>query len=190
MGRPVDHARREALLGRAVDAVCAGGLNGLSLRSLASDLGVDPSLLVHHFGSKQQLLDLVLNRVRDRLRAVGGLDAGEDLHAALGRVWTWASDPTRRPLYLLFFEVYALALRSPEEHKAFLDRVVNDWLEPLTAAYAAAGDPPAHAVVKATLAIAVLRGLLLDLLTTGDRDRVEAALEHAAVSLAPAAPAG
>lgn len=188
MGRPVDHARRDALLERAVDAVCAGGLNGLSLRSLASDLGVDPSLLVHHFGSKQELLDLVLNRVRDRLRGVGGIDAGEDLHVVLSRVWAWASDPARRPLYLLFFEVYALALRSPLDHKAFLDRVVNDWLEPLTTAYAVAGDPPAHAGAKATLAIAVLRGLLLDLLTTGDRARVEAALEHAAVHLAPVVP--
>lgn len=187
MGRPVDHARRDALLERAVDAVCAGGLNGLSLRSLASDLAVDPSLLVHHFGSKQQLLDLVLNRVRDRLRAVGGLDAGEDMHAALSRVWTWASDPKRRPLYLLFFEVYALALRSPEQHQPFLERVVDDWLTPLAAAYAATGDSPAHARAKATLAIAVLRGLLLDLLTTGDRSRVEAALEHAAVHLAPVA---
>lgn len=188
MGRPVDHARRDALLERAVDVVCAGGLNGLSLRSLASDLGVDASLLVHHFGSKQELLDVVLNRVRDRLRGVGGLDAGEDLPAALSRIWTWASDPARRPLYLLFFEVYALALRSPAEHKAFLDRVVEDWLEPLTAAYAAAGNPPAHAQAKATLAIAVLRGLLLDVLTTGDRERVETALEHAVIHLAPVAP--
>lgn len=185
MGRPVDHARKEALLERAVDVVCAGGLHGLSLRSLAADLGVDASLLIHHFGSKQQLLDLVLNRVRDRLRAVGGLDAGEDLPAALGRVWAWAADPTRRPLYLLFFEVYALALRAPEQHQPFLDRVVDDWLTPLTAAYAATGDPPERARARATLAIAVLRGLLLDLLTTGDRSRVDAALGEAATHLAP-----
>lgn len=123
--------------------------------------------------------------MRDRLRTTGGLGPGEDCHAALARVWTWASDPAHRPLYLLFSEVYALALRSPEDHKTFLSGVVDDWLAPLTAAYA--GHPPGQAGAKAALAIAVLRGLLPDLLTTGERRRIEAALQHAAAHLTPTA---
>lgn len=179
MGRPVDQARRDDLLERAVDHVCAVGLSGLSLRALADALDVDASLLNHHFGSKQQLLALVLNRVRDRLRALGALDPEHDLDASLQRVWAWASDPARRPLYVLFFEVYALALRHPDDYQPFLSTVVADWLDPLQAAFRRTGSTPDAARARATLAIAVVRGLLLDLLTTEDHDRVTAALHLA-----------
>lgn len=187
MARPVDHARRQQLLDAAVDHVCDHGLSGLSLRSVAQALGVDASLLLHHFRSKQQLLSLVLNGVRDRLRAVGAVEPGEPLDASLTRVWEWASDPAHRRLYLVFFEVYALALRSPDDYRLFLDTVVADWLGPLTAAYSAAGLDRDPARDRATLTVAVVRGLLLDLLATGDRARVEAALVEAASLLVPAA---
>ncbi len=179
MGRPVDQARRDQLLERAVDHVCAVGLSGLSLRALAEALGVDASLLSHHFGGKHQLLGLVLNRVRDRLRALGNLDPEQDLHATLQRVWAWASHPARRPLYVLFFEVYALALRHPEDYQPFLNTVVADWLAPLQTTFQRNGSEPAVARAQASLAIAVVRGLLLDLLTTEDHDRVTAALQLA-----------
>jgi len=39
------------------------------------------------------------------------------------------------------------------------------------------GTSPATAARRATLVIATIRGLLLDLLATGDRDRVQAAAE-------------
>jgi AcrR family transcriptional regulator len=184
MARPVNQARRDELLAQAVDHVCAHGLAGLSLRSLASALQVDASLLTHHFGNKQQMLALVLNGVRDRLRDISAISPGEPLPDALYRVWAWASDPARRELYLLFFEVYALALRAPDEYEPFLDAVVADWLGPLTSAYKGSGHDEGTARARATLAIATLRGLLLDLLTTGDTKRIDQALKHAEKILA------
>ena len=69
----------------------------------------------------------------------------------------------------LFFEAYGLALRHPDRYSDFLNHAVRDWLdEPL----AAVDD------ISATLAIATVTGLLLDLLTTGDRFRVEVAMER------------
>jgi hypothetical protein len=69
----------------------------------------------------------------------------------------------------LFFEAYGLALRSPDRYSDFLNHAIRDWLdEPL----AAIDD------ISATLAIATVTGLLLDLLTTGDRVRVEDAMER------------
>jgi len=162
-----------------VDHVCAVGLAGLSLRALADALNVDASLLNHHFGGKQQLLGLVLNRVRDRLRTLGSLEPEQDLDASLQRIWAWASDSARRPLYVLFFEVYALALRHPEDYRPFLNTVVADWLDPLQTAFQNRGSESSVARAQASLAIAVVRGLLLDLLTTQDCDRVTAALQLA-----------
>ena len=69
----------------------------------------------------------------------------------------------------LFFEAYGLALRHPDRYSDFIDHAIHDWLhEPL----AAIDD------LSATLAIATVTGLVLDLLTTGDRTRVEGAMER------------
>jgi hypothetical protein len=55
---------------------------------------------------------------------------------------------------------------------------VNDWLEPLVAAEVAAGADPAVARIRGRLGLATVRGLLLDLLATGDRVGVDAAMEE------------
>lgn len=167
MARPIDHARREELLDGAVDYAVEHGVADLSLRPLAAALGTHAPVLLHHFGSKEQLLAAVLNRVRDRLRTVGRDAEAAHRRAGLGAVWSWASDPAHGPFLRLFFECYGLALRHPDRYREFLDSVVLDWL-----------DEPMAAVddTSATIAIAVVRGLVLDLLTTGDRDRVDAAM--------------
>lgn len=55
---------------------------------------------------------------------------------------------------------------------------MNNWLEPLVAAEVAAGADPAMARNRARLGLATVRGLLLDLLATGDRAGVDAAMEE------------
>ncbi|MCX4391708.1 MULTISPECIES: hypothetical protein [unclassified Streptomyces] len=55
---------------------------------------------------------------------------------------------------------------------------MNDWLDPLMAAEVAAGTDPAVARNRARLGLATVRGLLLDLLATGDRAGVDAAMEE------------
>jgi AcrR family transcriptional regulator len=175
MPRPVDHDRRRQLLDAAVDYVIEHGLAGLSLRPLAAALGTDAPVLLHHFGSKDRLLVAVLNGVRDRLRAVDAVVAEDDPVGRVRAVWAWAADPAHDRLYRLFFEAYAVALRRPDRYRDFLDHVVADWLAQLT---------PAVSERQATLVIATLRGLLLDLLATGDRTRVEGALQEYAATLA------
>lgn len=174
MARPIDHARRQALLDGAVDYAVEHGVSDMSLRPLAEALGTQAPVLLHHFGSKERLLAAVLNGVRDRLRAVGRDAEAARPRAGLGAVWAWASDPAHAPFLRLFFECYGLALRHPDRHREFLDTVVQDWL-----------DEPMAAIddTSATIAIAVTRGLLLDLLATGDRDRVDAAMARAVTLL-------
>jgi hypothetical protein len=59
-----------------------------------------------------------------------------------------------------------------------LDGVVADWLGPATAAFADLTGDTGAAAADGRLALAVVRGLLLDLLTTGDRDGVTSAHER------------
>jgi len=79
-------------------------------------------------------------------------------------------------LTLPFFAVYGQALQAPQHYADFLEHVVADWMSELVDAQRPNTDP-ATATRRATLVIAMIRGLLLDLLATGDRDRVQDAAE-------------
>jgi AcrR family transcriptional regulator len=169
MARPPDPQRRQALLDEAVDYVLANGMSDLSLRPLAAALGTQAPVLLHHFGTKEHLVEELLGRVRDRVLAVGRAAEAETHRSGLGAVWAWVSDDDQAPLMRLFFEAYGLALRHPDRYSDFLDHAIHDWLdEPL----AAVDD------ISATLAIATVTGLVLDLLSTGERGRVEEAMER------------
>ena len=173
MARPVDHARRRQLLELATDYVIEHGIAQMSLRPLADALDTQAPVLLHHFGSKEELVAHLLNEVRARLRGIARAAAitGDDPTEA---VWRWATDPAHDALYRTFFEAYGLALRDPDAYGSFLDHVVQDWLDDL---------PDAQNSTGATALIALIRGLLLDLLTTGDLERVRGAFERAAPGL-------
>ncbi|MEV6255799.1 TetR/AcrR family transcriptional regulator [Nocardia sp. NPDC051911] len=177
-GRPVDHRHREELLEAVVDYTIEHGLSELSWRPVAAGLGVSPTTLVHHFGTKEQMLQAILERLRRRMFAATGAAAGAhpDLATAARAVWTRSSDPRRWAEFKLFFAVYGRALQAPRQFADFLDHVVTDWKIALCEAQASDTDPET-AARTATLVIATIRGLLLDLLATGDRDRVQDAAE-------------
>jgi AcrR family transcriptional regulator len=167
MPRPVDHVRRQQLLDAAVAYVITHGVADLSLRPLAEALDTQAPVLLHHFGSKEELLVQILNGVRDRLRSIARNARNDDPSSGLDAVWAWVSAPEHDRFFRLFFEGYALALRRPDLYTGFLDTVVQDWLDDLS---------PSMDPASATLAVAATRGLLLDLLATGDRGRVDAAM--------------
>jgi acetyl esterase/lipase len=98
------------------------------------------------------------------------------LATAARAAWTRTSDPQRWAEFRLFFAVYGRALQAPQQFAGFLERVVAEWLSALVDAQGPDTDP-ATATRTATLVIATIRGLLLDLLATGDRDRVQDAAE-------------
>ncbi|MEV0385794.1 TetR/AcrR family transcriptional regulator [Nonomuraea sp. NPDC050643] len=177
-GRPVDHQRRAELLDAVVDYTVEHGFSDLSWRPVAAALGVSTMTLVHHFGTKEQMLVAILGRLRERMFAATGDMVGErpDLAAAARAAWTRTSAPERAAEFRLFFAVYGRALQAPEQFAEFLERVVADWMNALRDAQGPETDP-ATATRTATLVIATIRGLLLDLLATGDRDRVQDAAE-------------
>ena len=83
--------------------------------------------------------------------------------------WERLSDPRLRPQERLFFELYAHALRGRPGTEGFLDGIVESWAAPVAAALVKAGADERAARADARLVVAVVRGLLLDLLATGDR---------------------
>jgi hypothetical protein len=94
------------------------------------------------------------------------------------RFWERLTDPALDRHERLFFELYGQALQGRPWAASLLDGIVDDWTGPLADLLVAAGTPPATAATDARLALAVARGLLLDLLATGDRAATTAAMER------------
>jgi AcrR family transcriptional regulator len=182
-----DSARKQELLEAAYEYALGNGLAGMSLRPLAREIGSSPRVLLFLFGSKEELIRALLARARDEeLRYLAELREHHGL-AATGRdVWAWLADPSHRPLLALWVEGYARSLLGePGPWANFGRDTVRDWLA-LLAEWQAPGlggadadaDAGAGAETERTLLLAVLRGALLDLLATGDAERVTSAVER------------
>ncbi|MEQ1700194.1 MAG: TetR/AcrR family transcriptional regulator [Ilumatobacteraceae bacterium] len=196
MARPRSTARDE-LLAAVVQHVAEHGIGDLSLRPLAAAIGTSHRMLLFHFGSKEQLMVEVVRSVEAQQRAAmatvsaqPGLSVAEQMR----QQWEGYLDPALRNNIRLFFEVYADALRGRPGTAEFLEEATTSWLQPAAAALGPASGR--HAAVDARLMIALTRGLLLDLVATGDVDGVDAAMrrftelfERGTVAPAPARPA-
>jgi AcrR family transcriptional regulator len=167
---------RERLLAAAVRHALDAGIADLSLRQLAAAIGTSHRMLLYHFGSREGLLVAVTQAVEEQQRAalLGSDTTPQDAR----RSWEHLSDPTMWPQERLFFELYAYALRGRPGTEGFLDGIVESWVAPIAAALVEAGADERTARADARLAVAVVRGLLLDLLATGDRAGVTEAYER------------
>jgi AcrR family transcriptional regulator len=165
----------------AADYVFEHGLSELSLRPLATALGVSHRTLIHHFGSKEQLLSEILREARTRERRLVAARAddvvGKTSFIDIMRV-VWERSIDHLPYFRVYYEIHGLALQNPERYADFLDGVVTEWLEVAIALLRREGLGPTRAEVVATFVWAASRGLLLDLLTTGDQPRVEKGFEQ------------
>jgi AcrR family transcriptional regulator len=173
--------RRGRLLDAAIEYVAEHGIADLSLRRLGQAIGTSHRMLIHYFGSKERLFIEIIRAVEHRQRdTLAELHLDPELTAADAgrRMWQRLSDPGLWPHERLFFEIYGRALRGDPAAVPVLDDIVESWLGPLTAIEIARGADPATARATARLGLAVARGLLLDLLATGDRAGVDAAMER------------
>jgi AcrR family transcriptional regulator len=181
-GRRLRYAHRKPeLLSSAADYVFEHGLSELSLRPLATALGVSHRTLIHHFGSKENLLSEILREARARERQLVAARA-EDLDGKAGFVGimraVWERSLQHLSYFRVYYEIHGLALQAPERYVGFIDGVVTEWLDVAIELLRREGLDAAGAESVATFVWAASRGLLLDLLTTAERQRVDAGFEQ------------
>jgi AcrR family transcriptional regulator len=178
--------RRDELLERAYQYALEHGVADLSLRPLAAAVGSSPRVLLFLFGSKAGLVQALLARARqdelallERARGMGAGPRGDrDPVAVAVEVWTWLVADEHRALLKLWVEGYARSLIEPSgPWGGFAAATVADWLDVLGGAGPNA-EPGDAKRVGETLILAVLRGAMLDLLATGDSERVTAAVNR------------
>jgi AcrR family transcriptional regulator len=170
---------RDQLLDRVIVEVSENGLADRSLREIAAAAGTSHRMLIYHFGSKDGLLAAISGTVEQQQRAaLSALRADPSVSPAeaAARMWERFADPALWPLERLFFDLYVQALHGKEHLAGFLDTVLEPWFVPTIEAQTARGMPPEQARAMARLGVATIRGLLLDLLATGDRAGVDAAM--------------
>jgi AcrR family transcriptional regulator len=172
---------RERLLAAAMEHDAAEGVGSLSLRGMAAALGTSHRMLIYHYGSREGLLIEVIRSDEEQQRAALAdmpLDPEASPADSMRAMWRGVADPALWPNERLFFEVYVQALQGSPHAQTLLDGIVDSWVDPLTEIAVARGQPEAEARAEARLGVAVVRGLLLDLLATGDRAGVDAAMER------------
>lgn len=169
---------RDALLDRTIAYVAANGMSDLSLRDLATAVGTSHRMLIYHFGSRDGLVAAVVESIEAQQRvaldqlAEGATSAREVIEAQ----WAQLSDPELRPFVCLFFEVLALALHRRPGTEGFLDQLTEPWLE--------LGEQLADQLEvvssrdEVRLGVAVTRGLLIDVLATGELEGPTASLHR------------
>ncbi|MES2036616.1 MAG: TetR/AcrR family transcriptional regulator [Pseudomonadota bacterium] len=166
--------RRDELRDNALDYFLAHGLAELSLRPLAEKIGTSARLLIYHFESKEKLITVVMEEVRARVQqSVISMMHATRGEASMESFWNWITDSENIRYVRLLFEVQVLALQNPAVYAQFLSDTSSSWLEVLEH-----GIPEsAERRTIATLCGAVIDGLVLEYMSTGDLDRTTAALK-------------
>lgn len=169
---------RDALLDKAMAHVAEHGLSDLSLRELAAAIGTSHRMLLYHFGSREGLVAAIVAAMeaqqRDALAALAeGAASPRDLIEAQ---WAQLTDPALRPFVALFFEVLALAVHERPGTEGFLDQLTDPWL--VLAADLADRLDLATDVDELRLGVAVTRGLLVEVLASGDIEGPTASLQR------------
>ena len=169
---------RDELLQRVIDHVAATGLADQSLRELAAGSSTSHRMLIYHFGSRAGLVAAIASTIEDlqrqTLAALAAEAAGpSDLQR---RLWAQVSDPAIAPFVRLFFDVLGLALAGQPGTEQFATDLIEPWLDQAESAATALGVTARREDLR--LGIAVTRGLLIDLLATGDVNATTAAHER------------
>lgn len=127
MARPTDKAKMEArkqeILENFYQVMIEEGLEGASMAKIADRMGIHPSLIVHYFSTKEEmiveLVDFILERYRDTFlpRIRKARDPEKRLNAAADTLFSpeWAKLVDMG----VFFACYSLSYRNHRVRESF-----------------------------------------------------------------------
>jgi AcrR family transcriptional regulator len=169
VARTPDLGRRRQLLEAVFEEFAAGGVGERSLRELAAAVGTSHRMLLHHFGSREDMLVAIVEEAERRQMALVP-DLPMNPAEGFAAMWTDLRRAELRPVERLFFECYARAAQGEKPFTRMIPGAVDGWLGEVEAN----ADAP-YDRAMARLGLAVTRGLLLDLVATNDEAGVDAA---------------
>ena len=183
MARTPDLERRQELLDRIVRYLAEHGLAQATLRPMAATLDVSINRLVHHFGSKEELLAAAVARGIEQQLAVQQcwLERTPRItQVALYRRWWKWMNASAENLALVRLNYEAATLDASVTGLAGDVRAdqIGVWRHDVEQRLEREGMPRPRAVAEASLAKATFTGLVMDLFATGDRQRLTKAMDN------------
>jgi AcrR family transcriptional regulator len=180
VARTPDLERRQELLDRIVVYLAEHGLAQATLRPMAASLGVSINRLVHHFGSKEELLSTALRRAIEQQVAVQDEWLAKNPRMSLVELyrkwWRWTNEsPEHLAAIRLNYEAAALDSKVTGLAGEVRADQIGVWRHDAEQRLIADGMPPERAALEASLVKATFTGLVMDLFATGDRKRLNKA---------------
>src|SRR5262249_29207259 len=168
--------RRVQLRSAALEYLLEHGIANASLRPMAAALGTSARILMFHFKSKEGLLQEVLEELQARLQAsfVAMTRSGRRGVPPIKRFWLWATRAENYPYLRLMYEAQIVAIQNPAVYGRYLKKSSADW----QAISLQAMSESVRSGPMATLCIAVFDGLMLELMSTGNRRSTTRALDQ------------
>jgi AcrR family transcriptional regulator len=169
-------ARRRELLDRVTDDLAVNGLVDFSLRRAARAAGTTHKVLLYYFEGADDLLTQAIHRLRDR-RIGKGLAAAtrperQSLAARIRAVWPVLVGEESRVLD----QAIGLMMYDPVRY-AELGRGASQQYLPSLLSICPQAWSDQRKLEVSEMILAVLRGFLIDRLTSGDNAGVEAGFE-------------
>jgi AcrR family transcriptional regulator len=180
VARTPDLERRQELLDRIVIYLAENGLAQATLRPMAASLDVSINRLVHHFGSKDELLAAAMQRAIEQQIAVqaGWLARQPRLTMAdlYAKWWRWMNQSAANLASVrLNYEAATLDPKVTGLAGDLRADQIGVWRHEAEYRLEAEGLPHDRAVMEASLAKATFTGLVMDLFATADRPRLNRA---------------
>ena len=177
MARTPDLERRQELLDRIVLYLADHGLAQVTLRPMAAALDVSINRLVHHFGSKEELVSTALQRAIDVQIEVQNSWFARNPNLSLvdlyRRWWRWINESEQNlALVRLNYEAAALDTKITGLAGSVRADQIGVWRHDAEVNLGRVVSSPQRAALEASLAKATFTGLVMDLLATGDRRRL------------------
>ncbi|MCE9620884.1 MAG: TetR family transcriptional regulator [Actinomycetia bacterium] len=180
-GTPRGQARRAAILEQVTRDLAENGLPGFSLRRAARAAGTTHKVLLYHFEGHDELLLEAIQLLRiqriDRGLSVATLEPGASLAQRVRAIWPILTSGEGEVLN----QAIGLSMYDPVRYADLGRGSTQQYLPALVAIC-----PPAwtdtRKIEVSEMILAVLRGLIIDRVTSGDEARVEhafAALDRA-----------
>lgn len=171
MGRHQQPKIKEQLLEACTDYALENGLPD-NLGPLARAANTSTRMLIYHFETRDALLRAILVEARRRqveaFTELLRVRPKERYQTTLSNAWVAMSGPEGQPYLRMFNRLHDT--EGTPLWPGFRRMATTDWLGPLEAGMASIGRPE-----LATVVLAVIRGLLMDLDATGDAKRTDKA---------------
>ncbi len=167
-GRDLDR-----LLQSCLEAFIRAGSLDLSLDRIADAVGTSKRMLIHYFGSRENLEEKVFSLFEDRLRerfSGSEFSTGVSLATVVQNLWEQSTAPESRGVLLLIMDLSRRAWSGSERAKAFYLEQQRLWEETLLAFL-----PDVQAVGEL---LQLFQGAILAYLIAGDRKQGADALQR------------